>query len=200
MVVCGVVLVVSCVVWCCPCCVFACMTCFSSYSSPFLIRGSVRMLSPMRLWVRLPVLPHRRIYRGGFTQFTREGISALGSLLLWGNSTFYSRVGSLPGVNPNPPSSPILDGMAPVCGLWQFGFRFPSQPSLAFTRYCFIQRFLCTNQSYYVQTSLRLGTSLPAFIAHSIAQYIVSHRPPCIAIYMYNTGKGNIMLKVLCSY
>jgi len=30
-VVCGVVLVVSCVLWCCSCCVFVCVTCFSSY-------------------------------------------------------------------------------------------------------------------------------------------------------------------------
>jgi len=31
----------------------------------------------------------RRIYRGGFTEFTREGISALGYLPLRGNSKFY---------------------------------------------------------------------------------------------------------------
>jgi len=30
-VVCGVVLVVSCVVWCCSCCAFVCVTCFSTY-------------------------------------------------------------------------------------------------------------------------------------------------------------------------
>ena len=31
MVVCGVVLVVACVVWCCSCRVFVCVTCFSSH-------------------------------------------------------------------------------------------------------------------------------------------------------------------------
>ena len=46
-----------------------------------------------------------RIHRGGFTEFTRERISALGSLPLWGNSEFCSRIKSLPGVDPNPPSA-----------------------------------------------------------------------------------------------
>jgi len=32
-VICGLVLVVSCVVWCCSCCVFVCVTCFSSYEA-----------------------------------------------------------------------------------------------------------------------------------------------------------------------
>jgi len=52
---------------------------------------------------------NRRMYRGGFTEFTREVLSALGYLPLWGNSTFYLRVGSLPVLNPKPPCSPILD-------------------------------------------------------------------------------------------
>jgi len=48
----------------------------------------------------------RRIYRRGFTEFTREVISALGYLPVWGNSKFYLRVKSLPGVNPKFPFSP----------------------------------------------------------------------------------------------
>jgi len=40
----------------------------------------------------------RRIYSGGFTEFTREVISALGYLPLWGSSKFYLRVRSLPGI------------------------------------------------------------------------------------------------------
>jgi len=51
----------------------------------------------------------RRIYRGSFTEFPREGISALGPLPLWGNSKFYFRVRSLLKVNPNPPFDPIPD-------------------------------------------------------------------------------------------
>jgi len=54
----------------------------------------------------------RRICRGDFTDFSREGISALGSLPLWGTSKFHLRVKglpSLPGVDPKPPFSPILD-------------------------------------------------------------------------------------------
>jgi len=51
----------------------------------------------------------RRIYRRGFTDFTREGIFALGSLPLWGNSKCYLRVKILPGVSPNPPFGLILD-------------------------------------------------------------------------------------------
>jgi len=58
------------------------------------------------------------------------------------------------------------------------------RPTLACTRCSFTRRFFCTNQFYSLHTSLRLGTSLPAFIAHSIAQYIVSPRPPCITIYI----------------
>jgi len=52
---------------------------------------------------------NRRIYRRGFTDFTLEGIFALGSLFLWGNSKFYLRVKSLPGVFPKPPFGLILD-------------------------------------------------------------------------------------------
>jgi len=44
--------------------------------------------------------------------------------------------------------------------------------------FLFTHMFVCTNQSYSLQTSLRLGTPLPAFIAHSIAHYVVSPRPP----------------------
>jgi len=51
----------------------------------------------------------RRIHRGGFIELIREVISALGYLPLWGTSKFYLRVRSLPGVNPKPPFSPILD-------------------------------------------------------------------------------------------
>jgi len=47
---------------------------------------------------------NRRVYRGGFKDFTREGIHAMGSLPLWGNSKFYLRVRSVPGViTRNPP-------------------------------------------------------------------------------------------------
>ena len=53
--------------------------------------------------------PNLRIYRGGFTEFTREGISAPGSLPLRGNSQFYLRLRSLPGVNPKPLFGPNLD-------------------------------------------------------------------------------------------
>jgi len=55
-------------------------------------------------WRPLDALPHR-IYRSGFTEFTREGISALGSLSLWGDSKFYLRVQSLPGFSRNPRSA-----------------------------------------------------------------------------------------------
>jgi len=51
----------------------------------------------------------RRIYPRGSTDFTREGIFALGSLPLWGNSQFDFKVRSLSGVTPKPPFSPILD-------------------------------------------------------------------------------------------
>ena len=47
----------------------------------------------------------RRIYRGGFTEFIRKGISALGSLPPWGYNTFNLRIRSLPRVNPKPPSA-----------------------------------------------------------------------------------------------
>jgi len=39
-VVCGVVLVVSCVVWGCSCCVYVCVTCFSSYPTVQHTRGA----------------------------------------------------------------------------------------------------------------------------------------------------------------
>ena len=52
---------------------------------------------------------YRRIYRRDFTDFTREGIFALGSVPLWGNSKFYLRVKSLPGVSEKPPYGLILD-------------------------------------------------------------------------------------------
>ena len=56
-----------------------------------------------------------RIYRRSFTDFTRKGIFALGSLPLWGNSKIYLRVRSLPGINPRPPFSPILDStLSPI--------------------------------------------------------------------------------------
>ena len=48
MVVCGVVLVWLCVVWCCSCCVFVCVTCFSLYLYMYidrLIAGSYIVLS-----------------------------------------------------------------------------------------------------------------------------------------------------------
>jgi len=64
------------------------------------------------------LLRAHRIYRGGFTDYTREEISALGSLPLWGNSKFHFRVRSvpsLPGVDPKPPLSPILDSTGPTC-------------------------------------------------------------------------------------
>jgi len=51
----------------------------------------------------------RRIYRRGFTDFSREGNFALGSLPLWGNSKFYFRVKSLPGVSPKPVFGLIVD-------------------------------------------------------------------------------------------
>ena len=70
--------------------------------------------------------PHsRRIYRRGFTDFSREEIFALDSLPLWGNSKLYLRVKSLPWVSPKslfglfldsterPP--PPLRGGAPPC-------------------------------------------------------------------------------------
>jgi len=44
--------------------------------------------------------PSLRMYRRGFTEFTRVVISALGNLHLWGNSKFYLRLRSLPRVNP----------------------------------------------------------------------------------------------------
>jgi len=74
-------------------------------------RACTRCVDKTTLTFRYLAAP-RRIYRGGFTDFTREGISALGSLPLWGNSKFYLRVRSLPGVNPKPPFSPILDSTA----------------------------------------------------------------------------------------
>ena len=40
----------------------------------------------------LRVFTVRRIYRGDFTEFTREEISALDSLPLWDNSKFYLKV------------------------------------------------------------------------------------------------------------
>jgi len=43
-VVCGVVHVVSCVVWCCSCCVFVRVTCFSSYSHPHVSLSSARQV------------------------------------------------------------------------------------------------------------------------------------------------------------
>jgi len=54
---------------------------------------------------KLPNLP------GGLTELARERISALPPLSLWGNTKFYLRVRSIPGVNPKPPVSPILDSM-----------------------------------------------------------------------------------------
>jgi len=56
----------------------------------------------------------RRIYRRGFTDFSREGIFTLGSLPLWGNSKFYLRGKSLPGVSPKPLFGLILDSTAYV--------------------------------------------------------------------------------------
>ena len=51
-----------------------------------------------------------RIYRGGFHRIYPEGNSCAGlPPPLWGNSTFYLRARSLPGVDPNPFFSPILD-------------------------------------------------------------------------------------------
>ena len=57
----------------------------------------------------LQTISSRRIYRRGFTDFTREGIFTLGSLPLWGNSKFYLRIKSLPWVSPKPPFGLILD-------------------------------------------------------------------------------------------
>ena len=53
---------------------------------------------------------------------------------------------------------------------------------LAFTRYCFTMRLVCTNQCYSLQTPPLSGhpTSL-LHRTHYCAIY-VSHRPPCIAI------------------
>jgi len=58
----------------------------------------------------------------------RELIPALGYLPLWGNSKFYFRVRSLPGVNPTPPFSPVGGWVSscavsplvvfPPCGVW----------------------------------------------------------------------------------
>jgi len=59
-----------------------------------------------------PELPIRRIYRVGFTEFTRKVITALGYLPLWGSSKFYFRVRRLPGINPKTPFSPIMDSTA----------------------------------------------------------------------------------------
>jgi len=51
---------------------------------------------------------NRRIYRGGFTEFTREEISAMGSLPLWEDSNFCLRVRIVPsqgyGLTLNPGS------------------------------------------------------------------------------------------------
>jgi len=51
----------------------------------------------------------RRIHQGYFRDVFPTGISALGYFRGWGKIKCYSRVKSLPGVNPNPPSGPILD-------------------------------------------------------------------------------------------
>jgi len=58
---------------------------------------------------RIHIIWTRRIYPRGFTGFSREGIFGLGSLPLLGNSKFYFRVKSLPGVSPKHPFIPILD-------------------------------------------------------------------------------------------
>ena len=46
--------------------------------------------------------------------------------------------------------------------------------SLAFTRYCFMSRFICTNQSFSLQT--------PPLCGHSTTPL---HRPHCCALYCY---------------
>jgi len=59
--------------------------------------------------------PDRRIYRRGFTELTREGISALGSLPLSGNSKFYLRRRSFPGVNQSEPPLQPYSGFDGWC-------------------------------------------------------------------------------------
>ena len=82
----------------------------------------IHTYSPQCPLQNLSALTHRLLRRQGelkpsnlprgFTEFTREVISAPGYLPLWGNSKFYLRVRSLPGLTRNPPFSPVLETTA----------------------------------------------------------------------------------------
>ena len=86
---------------------------FKYRSAKLGLRVNPALAESARVGTRPPAYPPtRRMYREGFTEFTREEISALGSLPLRGNSKFHLKVRSLPGVNPKPPFSPILDSTA----------------------------------------------------------------------------------------
>jgi len=70
------------------------------------VKGALQQLSKRYGYIYFAQVPERvffkylymsrRIYRGGFTDFTPEGVSALGSLPLWGNSKFYLMLGVYP--------------------------------------------------------------------------------------------------------
>jgi len=92
--------------------------CLLHYNYTYLlcrkVAGLARERGSVPICKDLPPLPRRRIYRGGFTEFPRVIIIALGYLPLWGNSKFYIRVRGLPAVNPKPSFSYIMDSTVPL--------------------------------------------------------------------------------------
>jgi len=68
--------------------------------------------------------------------------------------------------------------------------------TLAFTRDCFISRRMCSYQYNPLQTAPLVGHPLPPFIAHTIAQWIVSPRPtPRFTIYTIQYCETTISCK-----
>ena len=115
----------------------------------------------------------RRIYRRGFTDFSREGISALGSLPLWGYSKFKLRLRGLPGVHPKPPFSTILDSTGVSLGrtlhAWTRGYGLTPNPQ---------SRWLS------LVAPRRLGSWRRALIYIHTYIYIYIHIYICICMYI----------------
>jgi len=74
--------------------------------------GEMSESQQLRMALAISSVSYRRIYRGDFTECISGVISALGYVPLWGNSKFYWRVRSLPGVNAKPLFGPNLDSTA----------------------------------------------------------------------------------------
>jgi len=98
--------------------------------------------------------PYRRTYRRGFADFIQAEILALGSLSLWGNSKFYLRVTSLPGVSPKSPFGLILDSTERMYHptppfLRQIGLIRPAAAASCLPRRIYIYIYVCVYTYVY---------------------------------------------------